>query len=184
MTERDVYPVDVNGVKRELRLFEVAPGLRIAILNILGDAELTVAAAEGLTEKLADTDYDVFITAEAKSIPLAHAIAVASGKPYVILRKNYKAYMGDVITSETVSITTGKKQTLILDEKDHSLIKGKKVVLLDDVISTGSTLEAMKKIVDIAGGEVVASAAICTEGAPGDWADVVALGHLPLFKDE
>lgn len=184
MTERETYPVDVNGVKRDLRLFEVAPGLRIAILNILGDAELTVAAAEGLAEKLANTDYDVFITAEAKSIPLAHAIAVVSGKPYAILRKNYKAYMGNVITSETVSITTGNKQTLILDEKDHHLVKGKKVVLLDDVISTGSTLEAMQKIVEEAGGTVAASAAIFTEGAPGDWAEVVALGHLPLFKDQ
>lgn len=184
MAEREVYPVDVNGVKRDLRLFEVAPGLRIAILNILGDAELTVAAAEGLAEKLADTDYDVFITAEAKSIPLAHAIAVAAHKPYVVLRKAYKAYMGDVITSETVSITTGAKQTLILDEKDHFLINGKKVVLLDDVISTGSTLEAMQKIVEKAGGSVAARAAIFTEGAPGDWAEVVALGHLPLFKNE
>ncbi|MEE4194089.1 MAG: phosphoribosyltransferase family protein [Anaerolineae bacterium] len=184
MTEREVYPVDVNGVKRDLRLFEVAPGLRIAILNILGDAELTVAAAEGLTEKLAGIDYDVFLTAEAKSIPLAHAIAVASNKPYVVLRKAYKPYMGEVITSETVSITTGKKQTLILDEKDHALVKGKKVILLDDVISTGSTLEAMQKIVEEAGGSVVARAAICTEGEPGDWADIVALGHLPLFREE
>jgi adenine phosphoribosyltransferase len=184
MTERELYPVDVNGVKRDLRLFEVAPGLRIAILNILGDAELTVAAAEGLAEKLADTDYDVFITAEAKSIPLAHAIAVVTGKPYVILRKNYKAYMGNVITSETVSITTGDKQTLILDEKDHGFVRGKKAILLDDVISTGSTLEAMQKIVEEAGGTVAACAAICTEGAPGDWSEVVALGHLPLFKDE
>ncbi len=184
MTEREVYPVDVNGVKRDLRLFEVAPGLRIAILNIHGDAELTVAAAEGLTEKLAGTDYDVFLTAEAKSIPLAHAIAVAANKPYVVLRKAYKPYMGEVITSETVSITTGKKQTLILDEKDHALIKGKKVVLLDDVISTGSTLEGMHKIVAEAGGSVVASAAIFTEGEPGEWAEIVALGHLPLFKDK
>ena len=184
MTEREVYPVDVNGVKRDLRLFEVAPGLRIAILNILGDAEFTVAAAEGLAEKLADTEYDVFITAEAKSIPLAHAISVAANKPYVILRKDYKAYMGEVITSETVSITTGKKQTLILDEKDHALVKGKKVVLLDDVISTGSTLEGMKKIVEMAEGEIAANAAIFTEGDPGDWVDVVAMGHLPLFKDE
>ena len=184
MSEREVYPVDVNGVKRDLRLFEVAPGLRIAIINILGDAELTVAAAEGLTEKLADTNYDVFITAEAKSIPLAHAISVAANKPYVVLRKDYKPYMGEVITSETVSITTGKKQTLILDEKDLNLVKGKKVILLDDVISTGSTLEGMTKIVEMAGGSVAASAAIFTEGDEGCWSEVVAMGHLPLFKDE
>ena len=184
MTEREVYPVDVNGVKRDLRLFEVAPGLRIAILNILGDTELTNAAAEGLAEKLANTDYDTFITAESKSIPLAHAIAVVTKKPYVVLRKDYKPYMGEVITSETVSITTGKKQTLILDEKDHALVKGKKVVLLDDVISTGSTLEGMKKIIEAAGGTIAASASIFTEGAPGCWPDIVSFGRLPLFKDE
>ena len=184
MSEREIYPVDVNGVKRDLRLFEVAPGLRIAILNILGDVELTVAAAEGLAVELSKIEYDVFITAEAKSIPLAHAIAVVTGKPYVILRKAYKPYMGEVITSETVSITTGKKQSLILDEKDLALVKGKKAVLLDDVISTGSTLEGMKKIVEEAGGSVAANAAIFTEGDPCDWSDVVALGHLPLFKEE
>jgi len=182
--KRDVYPVDIYGVKRDLVLFEVAPGLRIAILNILGDVELTVAAAKGLAEKLSETDYDLFVTAEAKSIPVAHAIAFETEKAYVVLRKSYKPYMGDAITAETLSITTGKKQTLVLDEKDHLLMKGKKVVLLDDVISTGSTLESMKEIVEKAGATVVANAAICTEGDPCDWSDVVALAHLPLFKAE
>ena len=181
--KRDVYPVEINGVKRDLPLFEVAPGLRIAVLNILGDVELTVAAAKGLAEKLNDTDYDLFVTAEAKSIPVAHAIAYETNKPYVVLRKSYKPYMGDVIKAETLSITTGKEQTLVLNEKDHELLKGKKVVLLDDVISTGSTLKSMKEIVEKSGGEVVANAAICTEGDIGEWAGVKALAHLPLFKE-
>lgn len=184
MNERTVYPVDVNGVKRDLRLFEVAPGLRIAILNILGDTELTIAAAKGLVEKLADVDYDLFITAEAKSIPLSHAISAESGKPYIVLRKGYKPYMGNVIEAETVSITTGKKQTLLLDEKDHALVKGAKAVLIDDVISTGSTLTGMESIVEQAGGSVAAIAAIFTEGDANEWAHVVSLGHLPLFTEE
>ncbi|NSW52661.1 MAG: adenine phosphoribosyltransferase [Anaerolineae bacterium] len=182
MEIRDTYPIEINGVKRDLVLFEVAPGLRIAILNILGDTELTVAAAEGLAERMRDLDYDVFITAEAKSIPLAHAISVVTRKPYIVLRKAYKPYMGDALETETHSITTGRKQTLILDEKDHALIAGKKAVVLDDVISTGSTLNGMTGIIEQAGAEVVAKAAICTEGEPGDWADVYALAHLPLFK--
>ena len=183
MEQRETYTIDVNGVKRDLPLFTVAPGLRIAVLNILGDTDLTVAAAEGLAQKMAELDYDVFITAEAKSIPLAHAISVVTRKPYIVLRKSYKPYMGEVIESETLSITTGKKQVLILDEKDHETVQGKKAVLLDDVISTGSTLNGMMEILTRAGAEVVAKAAICTEGEPGDWSDVYALVHLPLFKD-
>ena len=182
--KRDVYSVEINGVKRDLALFEVAPGLRIASLNILGDVELTVAAAKGLAEKLSQTDYDLFVTAEAKSIPLAHAIAFETQKPYVVLRKTYKPYMGEAITASTHSITTGKEQSLVLDEKDHALMQGKKVILLDDVISTGSTLVSMKEIVEKAGAEVVGNTAICTEGDPCDWSDVVALAHLPLFKSE
>jgi len=114
--EQQTYGIDIAGVHRELELFEVKPGLRIAILNILGDTELVEACAVALSEKLKAIDYDVLVTAEAKSIPLAHALSVTTGKPYVILRKSYKPYMGDAIQSETLSITTGKPQTLFLDE--------------------------------------------------------------------
>jgi len=106
-----------------LPLFEVAPGVRIAVLNILGDVELTEAAAQALSERLQAVDYDVLVTAEAKSIPLAYALAVRTRKPYVVLRKAYKPYMGDTIQAETLSITTGKPQTLYLDEKDRGLLK-------------------------------------------------------------
>ncbi len=118
---RLTYPVDIAGVHRELQLFEIKPGLRIAILNILGDTELVTACARALAEKLKDLAYDVVVTAETKSIPLAHALSVETGKPYVILRKTYKPYMGDALSAETLSITTGQPQTLYLDEKDRQL---------------------------------------------------------------
>ncbi len=181
MENREIYPIEIAGVKRDLRLFEVKPGLRIAILNILGDIELVNACAIALAEKLADIPYDVILTAEAKSIPIAHELAKVVQKPYVVLRKEYKPYMGEALKAETLSITTGKTQHLFLDEKDIELLKNKQVVLLDDVISTGSTLQGMHLIAEKAGGKVSAEAAILTEGDRAEWRQVVALGHLPIF---
>jgi adenine phosphoribosyltransferase len=180
---RETYPVEIAGVKRNLPLFEVKPGLRIAVLNILGDTELVEAAARALAEKLAGVDYDILVTAEAKSIPLIHALSVQTRKPYVVLRKVYKPYMGETIQAETLSITTGAPQTLYLDEKDRDLVAGKKVVLLDDVISTGSTLQGMRLVLNKASVEVVAEAAVFTEGERAKWENIIALGHLPVFTD-
>ena len=181
--KQDVYPVEIAGVKRELRLFEVQPGLRIAILNILGDTELVQAAASALAAKLEGLEYEALVTAEAKSIPLIHALSVETGKRYVVLRKDYKPYMGAAIEAETLSITTGKPQTLFLDEKDLDFIKGRDVVLVDDVISTGSTLQGMRLVLDKAEANVVAEAAIFTEGERSKWVSVIALGYLPVFTD-
>lgn len=181
--KQDTYGIDIAGIHRELVLFEVKPGLRIAILNILGDTDLVEACAAELAMKLGKIDYDVLVTAEAKSIPLAHALSVATGKPYVILRKSYKPYMGDALQSETLSITTGKPQTLFLDEKDWDLIKDNRVIILDDVISTGSTLQGMRMILEKAGAKVAAEAAILTEGERAKWTDIISLGHLPVFTD-
>lgn len=181
MENREIYPIDIAGVKRDLRLFEVKPGMRIAILNILGDVELVDACATALAEKLSNTTYDVILTAEAKSIPIAHELAKVTQKPYVVLRKEYKPYMGEALKAETLSITTGKTQHLFLDEKDIALLKGKQVVLLDDVISTGSTLQGMHLVAEKAGGQVAAEAAILTEGDRAEWRQVIALGHLPIF---
>ena len=181
MKEQEFYPVEIAGLKRNLRLFEVVPGLRIAILNILGDTELTQAAAKALAEKLKAVQYDVLVTAEAKSIPLAYALAVETGMPYIVLRKSYKPYMGDALKAETLSITTGQPQTLILDEKNRHLIQGKKVVVVDDVISTGSTLQGVRLILEKAGASVAAETAIMTEGEKSKWRDIISLGHLPLF---
>ena len=183
LPERETYAVEVAGVKRNLPLFEVAPGLRIAVLNILGDTELVKACAVALAKRLAPTKYDVLVTAEAKSIPLVHALALETGKDYVVLRKLYKLYMGETLSAETVSITTRQPQTLYLDEKDRAMLQGKRVVLLDDVVSTGSTLKGMRKVMQLAGAQVVAEAAVFTEGEPGDWQEILALGHLPLFKN-
>jgi adenine phosphoribosyltransferase len=101
-----------------------------------------------------------------------------------VLRKSYKPYMGEALQAETLSITTGEPQTLFLDEKDRDLMTGKRVALLDDVISTGSTLQGMRLIMDKAGSNVVAEAAIFTEGDRAKWSNIVALGHLPVFIDE
>ncbi len=181
MGERETYNVEVGGVSRDLPLFEVAPGVQIAILNILGDTELVRAAADELAGRLDKLDADVLVTAETKSIPLVHELATRLQLPYIVLRKQYRPYMGEALEVETHSITTGKPQTLYLDEKDRALLSGNRAIVVDDVISTGSTLEAMRQVVTEAGGETVAEAAIFTEGEKAKWRDIVALGHLPVF---
>lgn len=181
ITQRDFHLVEIAGVKRKLPLFEVNPGLRIAILNILGDTELVQAAAEAINQKLAGVSYDVLVTAEAKSIPLICALAAIADKPYVVLRKEYKPYMGDAARADTLSITTGKPQTLYLDQKDRKLLSGNRVVIVDDVISTGSTLQGIRMIINKADADVIAEAAIFTEGERAEWEHIISLGHLPLF---
>ena len=181
--QRQTYQIQVAGVTRNLPLFEVAPGVKIAIVNILGDNELVQASAKALALRLQERNPEVLVTAEAKSIPLAFAMSVVMDIPYVVLRKAYKAYMGQVIQAETHSITTGAAQSLFLDEKDQKVIKGRRVVLVDDVISTGSTLQGMSVIMDKLGAQVVAQAAIFTEGDRAKWNDIIALGHLPVFVE-
>lgn len=178
------YPITIGSLRRELPLFEVEPGLRIAILNILGDVELVEAASAQLAPRLAGKSPQVLVTPEAKSIPLACTLAAHMNLPYVVLRKSYKSYMGEALSATTHSITTGADQTLYLDEKDRVLLQGGRVAIVDDVISTGSTLKGVRDLVALAGGEVVAEAAICTEGDPTNWKDIIALAHLPVFTGE
>ncbi len=180
----EYFPVEIAGVKRQLRLFEIKPGVRIAILNILGDTEFVQAAARALAAELRKRDFELLVTAEAKAIPLAQALGAELKMNYVVLRKSYKPYMGDALRSETLSITTGEPQTLFLDEKDRQIIHGRKVCILDDVISTGSTLQGMRLILDKADAKVTTEAAIFTEGDRALWHNIVALGHLPVFVDE
>jgi adenine phosphoribosyltransferase len=182
MAERETYTVEVAGLTRHLPLFQVAPGLCIAIFNILGDTYMVKAAAAALAEKLKGSSAEVLLTAEAKSIPLIYEMSALMGLPYIVLRKTYKGYMGEAISAETVSITTGQPQTLYLDEKDRVLLNGRRVILIDDVISTGSTLQGMELVVAKAGGVVVRIAAVFTEGE-GDWSHIVALGNLPVFTE-
>lgn len=178
----ETFDIELAGIKRTLKLFEVKPGLKIAILNTLGDTELVEACATEIARRLETKAYDVLVTAESKSIPFTHALSVRTGKPYVVCRKNYKSYMGRALESTSNSITTQLEQNLILDEKDIPLIKGKKVVIVDDVISTGSTMHAIETLMEMAGSDPdITYAAICTEG--DNWDNVISLGHLPLFKE-
>ena len=149
---------------------------------MLGDTYVVKAAAAALAEQLKTTSANILVTAEAKSIPLIYEMSALMGLPYVVLRKSYKTYMGDAISADTVSITTGKTQTLFLDEKDAAMINGKQVILVDDVVSTGSTLKGMETIVSKAGGSVVNIASVFTEG-DADWSHVLALGNLPVFTN-
>lgn len=178
---RKTYTVQIAGLSRDLPLFQVAPNLSIAVLNILGDTELVQACAAELDTRLDGFEFDLLVTPEAKSIPLAHALSVETEKPYVVLRKSYKPYMGEALMTETLSITTGHKQSLYLDEKDHHQLRGRKVVVVDDVISTGSTLKGIEDLMSKAGADIVATAAVFTEGDENDWSKIIALGNLPLF---
>jgi adenine phosphoribosyltransferase len=180
MSEREKYEVQIAGLIRHLPIFEVAPGVRIAIFNMLGDTHVVKACAAVLADRLQDTPGDVLVTAEAKGIPLIYEMSALMGLPYIVLRKKYKSYMGDTISAETVSITTGTPQTLYLDEKDRVLVADRKVILVDDVISTGSTLMAMENVISAANGIVTQVAAVFTEG-DHDWSNIMALGNLPVF---
>jgi adenine phosphoribosyltransferase len=175
------YTAQICGLTRRLPYFEVAPGVRIAIFNMLGDTEIVEAIADELAPRLPG-DADALMTAEVKSIPLAHALAVRRHLPYVVARKTRKPYMLGAISVEVLSITTGAPQTLWLDGKDLSLVRGKRIVLVDDVISTGSTLRGMRKLVEQAGGTVIAEAAALTEGNdPDQWKQIISTGNLPVF---
>ena len=179
--EREVYTVNICGLQRDLPLFEVAPGVRIAIFNMLGDTPVVEAIADNLAARI-PPGAETLMTAEVKSIPLAHAISVRTGLPYVVARKTRKPYMVGATSVEVLSITTGQPQTLWLDGKDFGLVNSKRVVLVDDVISTGSTLAGMTKLVESAGGVVLASAAALTEGNdPEKWRHIITTGNLPVF---
>lgn len=179
---RLTYRITINGLTRDLPLFEVEPGKNIAVFNLLGDSEITLAAAEGLAKRLSPLQGDTLVTAESKSIALTYQISLILNIPWVVLRKHYRSYMGEAKSAKTLSITTGTPQDLYLDEKDEVLIFDKRVILVDDVISTGSTLKAMKSLIIAAGGEIVASAAVLTEGVGEYDRRIIALGHLPLFE--
>lgn len=175
------HAVEIGSVSRQLPLFEVAPGVKIAIFNMLGDREIVEIAAQQLAERAPAAD--VILVPEVKAVPLGHALSVQTGIPYVVVRKVRKPYMVDCLEAEVVSITTGKPQTLFIDGKDRALITGKRALLVDDVISTGSTLRGLRQLVAAAGASIAGEMAVFTEGDVGRWPDVIALGNLPLFTD-
>lgn len=175
------HPVEIAGVHRDLPVVQVGPDVAVALFNMLGDTQVVEAAAAALAGAM-PTDIETLVTPEVKAVPLAHALSRVSGKPYVVARKTEKPYMISPVSRTVISITTGKPQLLVLDGPDIALIRGKKVAIVDDVVSTGSTLKGLSELIGEVGGAVGAVLAVFTEGSPRQ--DVIALGHLPLFKPE
>ena len=177
------YHITVAGVERDLPLCKLNDDLQIGAFVIIGDQELTVACARDLL-KLAP-DYDYLISAEAKGIPLAHEMARQHGDAkYMMARKGVKLYMNGVFKAEVHSITTEKQQVLYLDGADAELMKGKRILIVDDVISTGESLYALEELVHQAGGEIVGKLAILAEGEAAERDDIGFLEVLPLFDKE
>ena len=174
------YRLNVAGLERDLPLCPIGENLYIGAFILFGDVELTEKCAQALYEKA--PEHDVMITAESKGIPLVHAMCAASGKNrYVLARKSVKLYMKDVVACETQSITTSAKQTLYIDGDDAIYMKGKRVLIVDDVISTGGSLESLENLVRLAGGEIVGKMTILAEGEAAQRDDIIYLEKLPLF---
>ena len=176
------YTLEIAGLKRELPLCRIGEDLSIAAFIMFGDAALTVACARELLKLAEDLDYDYLFTAEAKSIPLIHEMARQSGaEKHFIARKGPKNYMPDPISVDDRSITTEGTQRLYLGRDDADLIRGKKILLVDDVISRGGSLLAMEDLVRQAGGCVAGRLAVLAEGAAAARTDIRTLGAVPLF---
>lgn len=177
------YELHVAGLTRQLPLCPISDELMIGAFVIFGDVELTEACARDLL-KIAP-EHDVIITAESKGIPLVYEMARQHGEnKYLIARKAPKLYMKNVFTTEVRSITTAKKQILCVDQDDVEFMKGRRVLIVDDVISTGESLRAVEKLVADAGGEVVGRMAILAEGDARYRKDILYLEELPLFNSK
>ncbi|GMQ61558.1 phosphoribosyltransferase family protein [Vallitalea maricola] len=178
----NTYTLEVCGLKRNLPIMQINENLKIASFVILGDTEIVETAGKHLAEKLPEAD--ILITAEAKGIPLIYEIAKQKNmKKYIVARKSLKPYMKDPLVTKVVSITTQKEQLLCLDKDEVKLLKDKRVVIIDDVISTGESIMAIEDLVNKAGGQVVGKAAILAEGDAANRDDIIFLGKLPLFKN-
>ncbi len=177
------YKLNVAGLTRDLPLCKVTDDLYIGAFVIFGDVELTVNCARDLL-KIAP-EHDIMITAESKGIPLVYEMARQSGENnYLIARKAPKLYMKNVFSTEVTSITTAKKQTLYIDSDDMERMRGKRVLIIDDVISTGESLRAVEKLVKQAGGNIVGRMAILAEGDAKYRDDIRYLSYLPLFNGD
>ncbi len=175
------YEMDIAGLKRDLPLCRVTDDLYIGAFVMFGDVELTVHCAAELLKRA--PEYDYLIAPEAKAIPLLYEMARQSGaEKYFLARKGAKAYMTGVFEVEVRSITTMHIQKLVIDTADAALIKGKKILIVDDVISTGESLHAMEELVKRAGGIIAGKMAVLAEGDAKDRDDIITLAPLPLFN--
>lgn len=176
----EYYRVNIAGLERDLLRCPISDKLDIAAFILFGDVEVTVHAAEKLLEKLPEFDY--IVTPEAKSIPLAYEMSRQSGKKYFVARKKAKLYMKDPVTVNVRSITTDAEQTLIMDSVEGEQIRGKRVVILDDVISTGESLRAVEELCAKFDANIVAGAAVLAEGDAANREDIVFLAEIPLIE--
>lgn len=174
------HTIQIGSERRELPIVNVGD-VSVALLNLLGDTALTEAAADELAKRMPE-GLEALVTPEVKAVPLAHALSVRTGLPYIVARKTEKPYMVDAIKQTVISITTGKPQELVIDGADIPRLKGKRVGIIDDVVSTGGTLKSLSALLSSVGAEVAATLVVFTEGERRD--DVIALGHLPLFPKE
>jgi adenine phosphoribosyltransferase len=174
------YTVDIAGMKRDLLRCPLNEHLDIAAFIMFGDVELTIHCATEMLKRLPEFDY--IVTPEAKSIPLAYELSRQSGKKYFVARKRAKLYMKKPVSVEVKSITTAAIQTLILDGIDGKQLKGSRVVILDDVISTGESLKAMEELLSKFNCDIVARAAVLAEGDAADRDDIIFLGKIPIIE--
>ena len=177
----ETYELHVAGLTRQLPICKVNDDISFAAFIMFGDVEMTVAAAKGLLEK--SPEFDVIVIAESKGIPLAYEMARQSGKTYIPARKSSKLYMHDPIEIEVKSISTAQKQTLWLDQADIDIIKGARVLIADDVISTGESLSALEELVTKAGGNIVGKAFVLAEGDAAERDDIIYLGVIPIIQN-
>lgn len=175
----NTYKMTIAGCERELEMFSVNENLDIAAFILFNDVEITEKSAEALLKIC--PDHDVVLTAEAKSIPLAYEIARQGCGKYVVARKGLKVYMRNPVSVNVKSITTANQQMLHLGHTEVEAIRGKRVLIIDDVISTGESLKAMENLVEAAGGQIVGKASVLAEGDAADRDDIIFLEKLPLF---
>lgn len=176
------YEMEIAGLKRKLTLCPLNENLYIAGFIMFNDVEITEAAAKALLAKA--PDFDIIVTAESKGIPIAYEMARQSGKGYIVLRKGQKLYMKEVIETDVDSITTDHLQKLTLDIADAKKLKGLRVLVVDDVISTGESLKSMELLLDQIGCNIVGKMAVLAEGDSADRDDIIFLEKLPLFNPD
>ena len=177
------YEVDIAGMKRQLKLFKVSEDLQIAAFILYGDVEITQHAAKELLARA--PQFDIMLTSASKSIPLIYEMARQAGmNEYIVALKAQKVYMGEPLSADLNSITTLHRQQIFIGEDDVEKLRGKRVLIVDDVISTGESLKALERLAESAGGEIVAKMAVLAEGDAYDRTDITVLGKLPLFDAE